>query len=77
MNMEALETYRDSFRYFVVYKGEFEGEIKIGSGEHGGETYRYVSHIEWDDDNEPENSEEIERYLDANLKELVFNAEKI
>jgi hypothetical protein len=75
--MEALETYQDSRKYFVVYKGEFEGEIILGRGNHGGETYIYLSHIEWDDDNEPENSEEIETYLEANLNELVLNAEKI
>jgi len=50
----------------------YEGEIILGHGSKGrGESYNYVSHIEWDnyynDGKDPDNYEEIEEFISDRL----------
>lgn len=66
--------------YHVIYKNGknmFEGDIKIATGEHGGETYPYVDYIEWEYDVEPENNDEVEAFIESNLNDYLNNAEYI
>jgi len=81
-NQTSFETYRNGFSYYYCIETTdflFEGEIILGSGEHGGETYKYVSHLEESSDDKMDEvqMEAVEKYLDDNIKELVFNAPKI
>lgn len=65
--------------YYVVYNddgGLYNGVLELGSGKVGGIERKYVSEIEWEDGNVPENSEEIELYIDSNLSELLLNCSK-
>lgn len=63
--------------YFIIFrKGDeiYEGKIILGTGSRGRDTYKYVSHIEWVDDNEPENSEEIEEFTEEHLHEILLKS---
>ena len=67
-------------RYHIIYtdaKNTFEGDIELAYGVRGDDTYPYVDFIEWEYDVEPENSEEIELYVESNLYELMNEAEHI
>lgn len=80
-NQKSLEVYRNNFKYYFTLETideTYDGEIVLGTGNHGGETYKYVSHIEFDDEelNDVE-TEALEKYFDDNLNEVVFNAPKI
>ena len=80
-NFDSIETYINNFKYYFLLCTDvtIEGEIVLGSGEHGGETYLYVSHVEYSSDNvlNNEETEVLETYLQDNINELVFNAESI
>lgn len=42
-----IEVYRHGIRYYFIDNDtQKEGEIYLGTGEHGGEYYKYVSHID-------------------------------
>ncbi len=48
--MENIEVYRFSNKvYFIDNDSEIEGVVVLGYGNHGGEVYPYVSHVEIDD----------------------------
>jgi hypothetical protein len=78
--MENIEVYKFSNRvYFVDNDTKVEGTIVLGYGNHGGETYPYISHIEIEDYkgmDETECEEMYEAYLDNNL-DKVLNAKKL
>lgn len=81
-NQTHFETYKNNFKYYYLIKTidfVFEGEIILGSGEHGGESYKYVSHLEESSEDEMDEvqREAVEKYLDDNIVELVFNAKKL
>ena len=76
VNQTNFELYRDIFRYFFILETtdfEYEGEIILGSGNHGGESYSYVSHVEFssDDEMEEEEQEIFEKYLDDNINDVL------
>lgn len=80
-NNRKLSFYRSGGSYYFLLEedGDFiEGDIIIGTNDHGGEKYSYVSHVEVSSDQEfsDEEQEEFETYLDNYLTE-IFNAEKI
>lgn len=79
--MEGLKTYTWNFSYHFEYESDgklTEGDIIIGSGNHGGETYPYVSHIEITDGTElsDDTIEEIETELENNYDKYIVHAEK-
>ena len=81
-NQTNFETYRNNFKYYYLIETDdftFEGEIVLGNGEHGGESYKYVSHLEEESEDEMDDvqREAVEKYLDDNINELVFNAKKL
>ena len=81
-NQTNFETYKCNFKYYYLIETSdftFEGEIVLGSGDHGGESYQYVSHLEESSEDEMDEVqiEAVEKYLDTNLKELVLDAPTI
>lgn len=77
----TMETIKDNLEVysigrswsFIYTQGEnvFEGDIHIKTMEHGGEDYECVDYLEWEYGVEPENAEEIEKYVDENLWDLI------
>jgi hypothetical protein len=74
-----IEIYRsNSSIYFVDNDSNIEGSIIIGYGKHFGETYPYISHVEFDqvDENNvdiDELDEDYTNYFEENIA-LVLNA---
>ena len=80
--MEGLSTYTWNFGYHFEYiwgDDVAEGDIIIGSGNHGGETYPYVSHIEITNNVQlpVDVIEAIEEALENDYTKYITNAEKI
>ena len=73
--MENLEYYRNGFDFFVIVDNTYEGELILGSGVHGDVEFKYLSHIQWNE--EPENSEKIETHIDNNLFAILASASQI
>ena len=59
---------RKDYVSFKINGEEYGGELVSGSGTSNGKTGTYLSHIEWDDNKEPENSYEVEEAIEALMK---------
>ena len=71
INME-LEFYRfGNGYYFIDNDTNVEGKIVIGEGNHGGETYAYVSHIEFDEELPETIEEEYEEYINNHIDDAI------
>lgn len=55
----------------------YDGEIKIAYGVRGKDRYPYVDYIEWSADEVPNNTEEIELFVEEHLQDIINNAPKI
>lgn len=81
-NERTVGLYQSGGSYYFILNEDnddfIEGEIVIGNGEHGGETYSHVSHVEFSSDDELDEveQEEFETYLDNHLIK-IFNSERI
>jgi hypothetical protein len=72
-----IEFYRfGSGYYFIDNNTSVEGKIVLGRGNHGGETYDYVSHIEFDEELPEFIEEQYKEYIDNHLND-VFRADPI
>ena len=68
-----IEVYRHGNRYyFIENETQHEGEIYLGTGEHGGEYYKYVSHIDmFDTVIDDELTELYENWLEDHIDEIL------
>lgn len=74
-----IKSYKSGFKTYIDVVGTpYGGEIVLGKQQinNGANTAPYFSHIKWDDSNEPENAEAIEKYVNSNLHRLLDTAEK-
>jgi len=74
-----IKSYRYNFDTYIEIEGtNYGGKLKLGYGVRnvGGktETYPYLAEIVWDDNNVPNNSDEIETFVDKNLDNLLNSA---
>lgn len=61
--------------HIIVNDGDFEGDIILKNGSGGRvESFDQVDYIEWEDNNEPIDFEDIEEYTNDNLTEIMLNA---
>jgi DNA repair protein RadC len=74
---ENIKSYRYGFDTYIQVDGtNYGGKLVLGRGKVKGKENIYLSHIDWDENNVPENSEEIEEYVDKNLNNLLQNAQQ-
>lgn len=68
-----IEVYRYGRRYyFIDNETQNEGEIYLGTGEHGGEYYKYVSHIDmFDTVIDDKLTELYESWLEDHIDEIL------
>jgi hypothetical protein len=72
-----IEVYKWGLDYhFNNDETEEEGKIILGSSPPGGETYKYVSHLEECDDISEERQDEIISFLEDNFN-LILNAKPL
>jgi hypothetical protein len=78
--MDNIEIYKSNRSiYFIDNDNGIEGSIIVGYGDHGGEIYAYVSHVEFVDDSDDDVwalDEDYTNYFDKNI-ELVLNAKEL
>jgi hypothetical protein len=78
--MDNIEIYKfNRSIYFIDNDNGVEGSIIVGYGNHGGEIYAYVSHVEFVDDSDDDVwalDEDYTNYFDKNI-ELVLNAKEL
>ena len=63
--------------YELSIEKPYEGTIHLIDEEHGGERYESVEFIEFDSNPSPEEIEEIQKFVEINLFEIMEKAEKI
>ena len=71
-----IKSYRYNFDNYIKIEGtNYSGKLKLGYAVRnvGGrtETYPYLAEIQWDDNNVPNNSDEIETFVYKNLDNLL------
>lgn len=78
--MDNIEIYKwNRSIYFLDKEKSIEGSIIIGYGNHGGEIYAYVSHVEFENDSDDDVcalDEDYTNYFDKNI-DLVLNAKEL
>ena len=78
--MDNIEIYKwNGSIYFLDKEKSIEGSIIIGYGNHGGEIYAYVSHVEFENDSNDDVwalDEDYTDYFDKNI-DLVLNAKEL
>jgi hypothetical protein len=75
---DRITTMYDYYVTVTIGDNVHEGRIVLGKGDHGGESYQYVSHIEWEENElDEDTTEQIETMLEENIVEMVFGAKKL
>ena len=76
--MNNIEFYRFGFNhYFIDNDNDIEGTIVLGKGQHDGESYEYLSHLEFDDDDiDDAIKEAYHNYIYDHIEEAL-NADQI
>lgn len=72
----SLDLYTWNFKYYYSFTSNdclLEGEIIIAYGDHGGERYPYISHVEQSSDDQmtDEQQELFEQYLEENINKVL------
>ena len=79
--MIGIETYKSDFKWYITYTDSdgkvWDGDIKLGNGTRGSMSYKYVSDVEWEGEDYPDNWEDIEEELDKEFDKYITNAENI
>ncbi len=74
-----IKPYRYNFAVYVSVEGTpYGGKLVVGKESKGGNKIKpYLSHIEWDDNNVPDNAEEIEAYVNDNFEAIINTTETL
>lgn len=77
-DLSNIKPYRYNFDTYIKIEGtNYGGKLVLGSeNKSDGSTHKYLSHIEWDENNVPESAEQVEGYVAENLNQLLMDAYK-